>query len=53
LTQNLSEAQWELIEADLNNILTQTDNYKELRGALRDWLDVYGDLNSGYRVSKD
>ena len=52
MTQNLSEAQWELIEDDLNNILTQTDSYKELRGALREWLEVYGNYESGYRVDK-
>ena len=52
MTQNLSRAQWELIEDDLNNILTQTDSYKELRGALREWLEVYGNYESGYRVDK-
>ena len=53
MTQNLSRAQWKLIEDDLNNILTQTDSYKELRGALREWLEVYGNYESGYRVDKD
>ena len=53
MTQNLSQAQWELIEDDLNSILSTSDNYKELRQALRDWLEEYGDLDSGYRVDMD
>jgi len=53
MTQNLSQAQWELIKDDLNSILSTADNYKELRQALRDWLEEYGDLDSGYRVDMD
>ena len=53
MTQNLSRAQWMLIEDDLNNILVTADNYKQLRQALREWLEEYGDYESGYRVDKD
>ena len=53
MTQNLSRAQWMLIEDDLNNILVTADNYKQLRQAMRDWLEEYGDYESGYRVDKD
>ena len=52
MTQNLSRAQWELIEFDINNILQTADNYKQLRQDLRDWLEEYGDYESEYRVDK-
>ena len=50
MTQNISEAQWELIEDDIKDILRTADNYKELRQSIRNWLVEYGDLESGYRV---
>lgn len=53
MTQNLSRAQWELIEFDINDILQTADNYKQLRQDLRDWLEEYGDYESEYRVDKN
>ena len=50
MTQNLSQAQWELIENDIKDILITSDNYNDLRQSIRDWLAEYGDLESGYRV---
>ena len=53
MTQNLSEAQWELISTDLLDILAKDISHMQLRSALLDWLEEYGDLDSGYRVDKD
>jgi len=52
LTQNLSEAQWELIATDLLDILAKDISHMQLRSALLDWLEKYGDLDSGYRVDR-
>ena len=52
MTQNLSQAQWELISTDLLNILRKDISHMQLRSALLDWLEKYGDLDSGYRVDR-
>lgn len=43
---DLSQAQWKFIKDEIIAILSEADNYKELRQDLRSWLEEF------YRVQR-
>ena len=46
MTEALSEAQTELVVDSIKELLTDTDDYKSLRNALRDWITDFIELHS-------